>query len=387
MRLTEKELSKIKLDNDTDTIWSFSRFDCYRNSRYEFLLRYIKHEEGKAEMSPYGCLGSACHSILEKLYNNEIEYKDMAEEFDNEYSTNISLLDLKFNRSDEAMNQSIAKKYYEDLVHFYSHYKPWNYKVQTERAVTIKVAPQIVFVGYIDAIHKDENGDYWISDFKTSSLYRGNAIAQHAGQLVLYAMGLHQMGVPLEKIHCQWNFLRYVNIDTLQKNGKFAHTVSERREIGQKCKAKAKIWLKTYGFSDDEIDEFANEMLVSNSIDCLPDEVKEKFTIEDCYVEVENWQDIWEELKEEIIKTIDEINRLTEEYNLTGDDKLFWDDDEKLKSQSYYLSNLSDYKISQLKDYANYLERQEAEKEASEDLLGVGKKIEENDDMAWLNEI
>ena len=244
-----------------------------------------------------------------------------------------------------------------------------------------------MFVGYIDAIHKDENGDYWISDFKTSSLYKWNAIAQHAGQLVLYAMGLHQMGVPLEKIHCQWNFLRYVNIDTLQKNGKVAHTVSERREIGQKCKAKAKIWLKTYGFSDDEIDEFANEMLVSNSIDCLPDEVKEKFTIEDCYVEVENWQDIWEELKEEIIETIDEINRLTEEYNLTGDDKLFWDDDEKLKSQSYYLSNLSDYKISQLKDYANYLERQEAEKEASEDLLGVGKKIEENDDMAWLNEI
>ena len=111
MRLNEEELSKIKLDNDTDTIWSFSRFDCYRNSRYEFLLRYIKHEEGKAEMSPYGCLGSACHSILEKLYNNEIEYKDMVEEFDNEYSTYISLLDLKFNRSDEAMNQSIAKKY------------------------------------------------------------------------------------------------------------------------------------------------------------------------------------------------------------------------------------------------------------------------------------
>lgn len=385
MRLTEEELSKIKLDNDTDIIWSFSRFDCYRNSKYEFMLRYIKHEEGKAETSPYGCLGSACHSILEKLYNNEIEYKDMVEEFDNEYLTNISLLDLKFNRSDETMNQAIAKKYYEDLVHFYSHYKPWNYKVQTERAVTIKIAPQIVFVGYIDAIHKDENGDYWISDFKTSSLYRGNAIAQHAGQLVIYAEGIRQMGIDPNKIRCQWNFLRYVTVKYQQVKGDWKETIIERREIGFRLQAKAKVWLKKLGY-EDQMEELMNEMLVSNSIDCLPDEVKEKFTIEDCYVEVENWQDIWEDLKEEIIETIDEINRLTEEYNLTGDDKLFWDDDEKLKSQSYYLSNLSDYTIPQLKDYAAYLERLEAEKEASEDLLGTKKKLKE-DDLSWMDEL
>ena len=194
------------------------------------------------------------------------------------------------------------------------------------------------------------------------------------------------MGLPADKIKCGWCFLKYVTVKSEQVNGKISETIIERRDVGQKLQAKAKVWLKKLGY-EDQMEELLNEMLVSNSIDCLPDEVKEKFTIEDCYVEVQNWQDIWEELKEEIIETVDEINRLTEEYNLTGDDKLFWDDDEKLKSQSYYLSNLSDYKISQLKDYANYLERQEAEKEASEDLLGVGKKIEDDDSMAWLNEI
>lgn len=387
MRLSKEELENVKKKYGVDTLYSFSRFDKFRQSRYEYFLTYIKHEDPQGEISPYGILGGECHDLIESFYNGEIEYEDLADAFDTSFATNIDMLDYKFNRSDEAMNKSVKKKYYENLLEFFKNYKPLPYKMANEKFVTIKVADNIVFQGYIDNVYKDKNGIYWITDYKTSSAYKGKAIEEHSHQLVLYAAGLNQMGVPADKIRIQWNFLKYVNIDTLQKNGKFAHTVSERREIGQKCKAKAKIWLKTYGFSDDEIDEFANEMLVSNSIDCLPNEVKEKFTIEDCYVEVENWQDIWEELKEEIIETIDEINRLTEEYNLTGDDKLFWDDDEKLKSQSYYLSNLSDYKISQLKDYANYLERQEAEKEASEDLLGVGKKIEENDDMAWLSDI
>lgn len=387
MRLSKEELENVKKKYGVDTLYSFSRFDKFRQSRYEYFLTYIKHEDPQGEISPYGILGGECHDLIESFYNGEIEYEDLADAFDTSFATNIDMLDYKFNRSDEAMNKSVKKKYYENLLEFFKNYKPLPYKMANEKFVTIKVADNIVFQGYIDNVYKDKNGIYWITDYKTSSAYKGKAIEEHSHQLVLYAAGLNQMGVPADKIRIQWNFLKYVNIDTLQKNRKFAHTVSERREIGQKCKAKAKIWLKTYGFSDDEIDEFANEMLVSNSIDCLPNEVKEKFTIEDCYVEVENWQDIWEELKEEIIETIDEINRLTEEYNLTGDDKLFWDDDEKLKSQSYYLSNLSDYKISQLKDYANYLERQEAEKEASEDLLGVGKKIEENDDMAWLSDI
>lgn len=387
MRLTKEELENVKKKYGVDTLYSFSRFDKFRQSRYEYFLTYIKHEDPQGEISPYGILGGECHDLIESFYNGEIEYKDLADAFDTAFATNIDMLDYKFNRSDEEMNKSIKKKYFENLLEFFKNYKPLPYKMANEKFVAIKVADNIVFQGYIDNVYKDKNGIYWITDYKTSSAYKGKAIEEHSHQLVLYAAGLNQMGVPADKIRIQWNFLKYVNIDTLQKNGKFAHTVSERREIGQKCKAKAKIWLKTYGFSDDEIDEFANEMLVSNSIDCLPDEVKEKFTIEDCYVEVENWQNIWEELKEEIIETIDEINKLTEEYNLTGDDKLFWDNDEKLKSQSYYLSNLSDYKISQLKDYANYLERQEAEKEASEDLLGVGKKIEEDNDMAWLSDI
>jgi hypothetical protein len=387
MRLSKEELKEIERKYGVDTLWSFSRFDKFRQSKYEFFLSYIKHETPQGEISPYGILGGECHDLIESFYNGEIKYEDLADAFDTAFATNIDMLDYKFNRSDEAMNKSVKKKYYENLLEFFKNYKPLPYKMANEKFVAIKVADNIVFQGYIDNVYKDENGIYWITDYKTSSAYKGKAIEEHSHQLVLYAAGLNQMGVPADKIRIQWNFLKYVNIDTLQKNGKFSHTVSERREIGQKCKAKARMWLKTYDFSDDEIENILNEMLISNSIDCLTDQVKEKFTIEDCYVEIEDWVSIWEDLKEEIVDTVEEINRLKEEYDLTGDDKLFWDDDETLKEQSYYLSNLSDYTINQLKPYKAYLERLEKEKELSQDLLGIGSEKNVDNDLSWLDEI
>lgn len=387
MRLSEEELEEVKRKYGVDTLWSFSRFDKFRQSKYEFFLSYIKHEVPQGEISPYGILGGECHDLIESFYNGEVKYEDLADAFDTAFATNIDMLDYKFNRSDEAMNKSVKKKYYENLLEFFKNYKPLPYKMANEKFVAIKVSDDIVFQGYIDNVYKDENGIYWITDYKTSSAYKGKAIEEHSHQLVIYAAGLNQMGVPADKIRIQWNFLKYVNIDTLQKNGKIAHTVSERREIGQKCKAKARMWLKTYDFSDDEIEDLLNEMLISNSIDCLPDQVKEKFTIEDCYVEIKDWVSIWKDLKEEIIDTVEEINRLKEEYDLTGDDKLFWDDDETLKEQSYYLSNLSDYTINQLKPYKAYLERLEKEKELSQDLLGIGSEKNVDNDLSWLDEI
>ena len=336
MRLSEEELDKICKELGVNTLWSFSRFDKFRQSKYEFFLTYIKHETPQGEISPYGCLGSECHDLIEKFYNDEIKYKDLVDAYEVAFATNIDMLGYKFNRSDEEMNKSIKRKYFENLLEFFKNFKPLPYKMACEKFVTCKVTDDIVFQGYCDAVCKDEYGIYHIWDWKTSSKYVGKAIEEHSHQLVIYAEALRQMGLPADKIKCGWCFLKYVTVKSEQVNGKISETIIERRDIGQKLQAKAKVWLKKLGY-EDQMEELLNEMLVSNSIDCLPDEVKEKFTIEDCYVEVENWQDIWEDLKEEIIETIDEINRLTEEYNLTGDDKLFWDDDEKLKSQSYYL--------------------------------------------------
>lgn len=386
MRLTNEELNDVCKKYNVDELWSFSRFDSWRNSKFEYYLKYIKHETPQGEISPYGCLGGECHDLIEKFYSGEIKYEDLADAFDTAFATNIDMLGYKFNRSDETMDQSIKKRYFENLLEFYKHFKPLPYKLACEKFVTCKVTDDIVMQGYIDATYKDDDSVYHIVDWKSSSKYVGKAIEEHSHQLVIYSEALRQMGIPADKIKCGWCFLKYVTVKFEQINGKINETIIERRDIGQKLQAKAKTWLKKLGY-EDRMEEVLNEMLISNSIDCLPDDVKTKFTIVDCYVEVENWQDIWKDLKEEITETVGEINRLTEEYNKTGNEKLFWDDDEKLKSQSYYLSNLSEYKITQLKDYANFLERQEAEKESANDLLGTSKKVNKDEDLSWLDDI
>lgn len=45
------------------------------------------------------------------------------------------------------------------------------------------------------------------------------------------------------------------------------------------------MWLKNFGYEDD-IDKYVDEMVLNNNIDCLPDAVREKFEIHDCYVQV-----------------------------------------------------------------------------------------------------
>ena len=58
-------------------------------------------------------------------------------------------------------------------------------------------------------------------DWKTSTRYSGKKIDQESGQLLIYAEGIRQaLGVPLEDIICEWNFLKYVTVTYEQKNGK-----------------------------------------------------------------------------------------------------------------------------------------------------------------------
>ena len=381
MRLTDEELNDVCKKYNVDELWSFSRFDSWRNSKFEYYLKYIKHETPQGEISPYSCLGGECHDLIEKFYNGEIKYEDLADAFDTAFATNIDMLGYKFNRSDEAMDQSIKKKYFENLLEFFKHFKPLQYKLACEKFVVCKVTDDIIMQGYIDGTYKDDDGVYHIVDWKTSSKYVGKAIEEHSHQLVIYSEALRQMGIPTDKIKCGWCFLKYVTVKSEQVNGKISETIIERRDIGQKLQAKAKVWLKKLGY-EDQMEEVLNEMLISNSIDCLPDDVKAKFTIEDCYVEVENWQDIWKDLKEEIIETVSEIEEKEKQYEETGNETIWYDSDEKLKENSYYLSQLSDYSIPQLKDFAAYLEREEAKKKENEDLLGVM-----SDDTSWLDEL
>lgn len=392
-RLSYEELENIKKKYGVSRLWSWSRMNTYMTSKFEYLLKYIlKSKEDRCD-SCYTTLGTICHDTLEKFYEGKIQYEDMIDDYNDGFTTAITIADLKFNRSDEEKNKSIGEKYNENLIHFFNNHTVYKNKLLVEKPIVVDIDGN-VFVGYIDGMYKDDDGYYRILDFKTSSIYTGKTLEENSGQLTIYAIGLNQMGVPFEKIKAEFNFLKYCTIKYEQKNGAVKYRNVERCKIGESLQSNAKTWLKHFGY---DADEYLKEMLDTNSVDCLPDEVKEKYEIIDCHVEADLSPESVGKWFNLITDTLIDIELREKDYEETKSLQCFWDDEEDVKAQSYYFANLCSYSATKHLPYKAYLEKFEANKN---DMFGgifgtnssapSAKVIENNTnevDLSWLENL
>ena len=228
--------------------------------------------------------------------------------------------------------------------------------------------------------------------FKSSSIYTGKTLEENSGQLTIYAIGLHQMGIPYNKIKAQFNFLKYCTIKYEQKNGAIKYRNVERCKIGESLQSSAKTWLKAFGY---EPDEYLKEMLDTNGIDCLPDEVKAKYDIADCHVDVDLNEDILEKWTNKVTTTLADIMLREKDYEETKSVQCFFDDEEDVKAQSYYFANLCSYSPNKHLPYKLYLEKLEASKNDSIfDVIGnnnmstTSKDINNKEvDLSWLDSL
>ena len=241
-----------------------------------------------------------------------------------------------------------------------------------------------------------------IVDWKTSTKYSGKTAEEKCGQLVVYAIGLNQTGIPMDKIKICWNFLKYVSIQYEQANGAVKTREVERYKIGESLQANAKTWLKKLGYAN-EADDYLKALLDTNSIDCLPEDVQKKYVISDCYVYIPLTEELINKWKETIILTIKDVKLREQDYKETKNDKVFWDTNESVQSQSYYFSTLCGYSPNLHLPYKAYLDRLEATQNGGGMFSGVGsenvvtnttenvicnKPNEDGDiDLSWLNNI
>lgn len=408
MRKTSQELQEIMRQNGVARIWSWSKWNCFHNSPFEYYLKYIKHVPEDRATSIYTTTGGLAHDILERFYTKQLPYDQMLENFEDGWITAFDIAGLKFDRNDEAHNDKIAEKYYDCLAHFFSNHTVIPYKVAIEQFITAMIGDNL-FQGYIDCCFKDNNNYYNIVDFKTSSIYKGAKAEKECGQLVVYAIGLHQHGVPMENIKICWNFLKYVTIQYEQANGAVKERTVERSKIGESLQANAKTWLKKLGYAD-EADEYLKLLLDTNNIECLPKDVQAKYNISDCYVYVPLTDKLIDRWQNDIITQIKDIELREQDYKelkAKGIDeekcsKVFWDTDESVKAQSYYFSTLCSYSANLHLPYKAYLERLEKQKEGADMFNGVGadtdiketiksntnsKNSTDDVDLSWLDNI
>ena len=335
------------------------------------------------------------HEIMENLYLGKIKYEDMDNEFEDAWMT-ADIAELKFDRNDSEKNKKIADKYYKNLKHFFNNHIKIPYKVQIEQFISVLIGKN-VFQGYIDVCFKDNEGCYNILDWKTSSIYKGEKALNECGQLVVYAIGLHQMGVPYEKIKICWDFLKYVKVDCEQANGKWTTREIDRCEIGSKLQTSVKMWLKKLGY-EDKLVEYLDMLAQTNDIKCLPEDVQAKYKIHDCIVYVDLTKELIDRWVTEITNTIDEIIEKEEKYEVEkmidteNAEKIFFDTPEQVEKQSYYFATLCAYSPNLHKPYKQYLDKLASQQDGSDFFSGVGsnvteKKNNEDDDMSWLDQL
>ena len=140
------------------------------------------------------------------------------------------------------------------------------------------------------------------------------------------------------------------------------------------------MWLKYFGYEDDT-DKYIDEMIINNNIDCLPNEVRDKFDIHDCYVQVPLTDEKINDLKEDIINTVEEINGKEIEYKDSKDENIFWQD--VTDADEYRLSCLSGYSRKLHKPYDAYLKEKELFKEEN----GSNSDTDEEDLLAFVNSL
>lgn len=389
-RLSFEELDEIKEKYGVDRLWSWSRVDSFKTSKYEHFLKYILHKKEDNDNCAYAPIGSLAHDCLERYYNGEISHDEMLTEFDDGWITNIDIADLKFDRNDESKNESIKMKYRYDIRHFLKNHEPMAGKVYTERFVTAKIGDNVL-QGYIDAMYKTDDDVWNIIDFKTSSKFGKNALEGKSGQLTVYAIAIMQRGIPIERIRIGFNMLKYCSVQYLQKNGAVKTREVERYKLGESLQTNCRMWLKDAGCSEDDTDEYLKALLDANDISVLPESVRDKYVVGDCMVWVPLTQELVDKWTSDIILTISQILSLEDEYKKTHDEYLWWDDDEHVKKESFYFATLCGYSANLMKPYAKYLDSLESSKNNT-DFFGVSNTVSiskdgDSDDLSWLDEL
>ena len=112
-RLAHEELQEIMKKEGVSRIWSWSKFNCFHTSPFEYFLKYIKKAEEDRTDCIYTTTGGIAHDILERHYSGSLAYQDMINDFEDGWVTAVDIADMKFDRNSPEKNDTISQKYFE----------------------------------------------------------------------------------------------------------------------------------------------------------------------------------------------------------------------------------------------------------------------------------
>lgn len=286
-------------------VYSISRLDCINHCLYEAYLTYKLHK--KSSDNIYGILGTRVHDTLEAITHGEATEADLWPAVQAEFE-DMELLGIEFPK-DHAGNNTIKDGWLANMKHFCENYKaPKGKNLKTEELFIYTSPAGHKLQGYIDLQQVKNDGSVNIYDYKTSSLYKGEELTKHGRQLVIYALGLEQMGIKVNKV--AWIMLKYVTVTyegyktVKSKNKTTIEKTVERRKLAKELYKAVERELEERGFDAIEKNILLDEMLTTNSLNGLPDDVKSIFNVKNCIVEYELTDETRKEVEQYVDSTV-----------------------------------------------------------------------------------
>ncbi len=174
-----------------DMVWSFSRVESYEDCPYRWYLKYIRKCPDRDKF--YSSYGTFMHKLIEKYYNKEITKSQMVTTF---------LRDFKKEVKGFRPKASTLEKFINGAVEYLTNFEPFPYEmIAVEKKVEFDLNGK-KFIGYIDFLGKDTDGNIVIIDNKSRDLkprsgrakptLRDKELDEILRQLYIYAVAIEK---------------------------------------------------------------------------------------------------------------------------------------------------------------------------------------------------
>lgn len=324
--------------------YSISKLNTIDNCLREAYYSYRSKDKRERVPSIYGVMGGQIHEVLEHIYNGEADKSDLLVAMKKELA-NADLVDVNFPK-DFRGNETIRNNWIADMTHFCEHFEklPGD-GFTTEEFAIYKVDDNRYMIGYIDLIQliDKETKTVDIYDFKTSSQFNKKDLLHHGRQLIVYGLALEQAGYEVRNL--AWIMLKYVKITFegyARINSKKKTTIEKivrRGQIAQELAAHVERALYEEGYSELDVELILADFKANNSIDVLPEKIRDNFHIEQ-YIQ---YYEFSNELKAEAIEYINKNADIFEEHLDKPENE--WEAANVAdKSQTFYCTNLCSHR-------------------------------------------
>lgn len=263
----------------------------------------------RGKNSIYGVMGGHMHDCLQNICDGNGTYEDMF----NTYKTELNrckLQGIKF------PSDTIGESWQNDMNHFVTNFKsPYDTTV-TEKGFITDVNG-VYMQGFIDLMTPNIDS-IDIIDWKTSSKFTDKKLLHAGRQLVLYKIAIEkELGIPANET--MWYMLKYVYVNYDGKR-KMCNRGKWVKEISNLIKTQ----LKKLGVAEFLIPMMIDKAIENNTLDNMPQEVKDRFKISDCIVKYEITDELINETKqyiEDSVKEIESLGGIIAEYQPCDIDK------------------------------------------------------------------